>query len=246
MSNHPLGLGRRAPTDWTHVDRYPLTTVRELVAKPTPVVIGTNWYKEFDKPVQDSNGHWWIARDGKLTTVRGGHCVCLKPAGARDSTQRWEFYDQGAEGACVGFGASRMMSFLNSKLYLARWLWDQAKKVDEWPETNPGDDDGTSVRAALDVLRTQGHVPYTSVMDPLQTDWRKRDELAGKPSEGIAANRWITSIEDCMQVLGYSGLEYVDVVNSWGTSWPHVVRMPAKVLERLWHEDGEIGVVTDR
>jgi hypothetical protein len=139
-----------------------------------------------------------------------------------------------------------MMSFLNSKLYLARWLWDQAKKVDEWPETNPGDDDGTSVRAALDVLRTQGHVPYTSVMDPLQTDWRKRDELAGKPSEGIAANRWITSIEDCMQVLGYSGLEYVDVVNSWGTSWPHVVRMPAKVLERLWHEDGEIGVVTDR
>ena len=26
----------------------------------------------------------------------------------------------------------------------------------------------------------------------------------------------------------------------------HLTRMPAAVLERLWHEDGEVGIVTDR
>jgi hypothetical protein len=230
MSNH--GLGRRAPTDFSHVDRYPLTIARGIVTHPTPVVIGVNWYAEFDVPTKDSQGHHWVARDAKLTKVRGGHCVCLKPAGARDSTQRWEFYDQGNEGACVGFGVSRLASFLNSKLYDARWLYHEAQKVDEWP----GEDyDGTSVRAGLDVLRTRGHRVYDG--------GKVRPERA---AEGIAANRWITSIDDCLVVLGYGGLDYVDFVNSWGTSYPHVTRMSVAVLERLWKEDGEIGVVTDR
>jgi hypothetical protein len=194
---------------------------------------------------ENPQGHYWIGK-GDLGRIRGGHCVCLKPKSARDSVQRWQFYDQGAEGACVGFGASRMMNFFNGKLYLARWLWDMAKKIDEWSDTNPGDDNGTSVRAALDVLRTQGHVPYTDKLAPMQTDWQRRDELVGKPAEGIAANRWITSMDDALQVLGYTGLDYVDVLNSWGTSYPHLVRMPVTTLERLWREDGEIGVPTDR
>src|SRR5437763_9432675 len=67
-------------------------------------------------------------------------------------------YDQGSEGACVGFASSWMMSILNRRLYDAPWLWNQAKAIDDWPDTNPGDDNGTSVRAAMDVLRTLGHV----------------------------------------------------------------------------------------
>ena len=47
-------------------------------------------------------------------------------------------------------------------------------------------------------------------------------------------------------LFGYSGLDYVDVLNSWGRGYPHLTRMPAKVLERLWKEDGEVGIVTDR
>lgn len=240
-------LGRRPPTDWEHVDRYPLSTIG-APPKWIPVVIGVNWYREFDRPQQDDQGHYWVARDGNLTRVRGGHCVCLKPRDARDSRKRHVFYDQGAEGACVGFGASRMMSFLNDgQLYLARWLWDRAKEIDEWPETNPGDSDGTSVRAALDVLRTKGHVRFYPLSLPAyQTDWQLRAGLEPKVGDGIAANRWITSIDDCLRVLGYDGLDYVEFLNSWGTGYPHIVRMPATVLERLWREDGEIGVVTDR
>jgi hypothetical protein len=157
-------LGRRPPTDFTHVERYPLTAAPTLL-KPTPVVIGVNWYAAFDDPQQDSSGRYWIARGyrpgGSLGRIRGGHCVCLKPKGVNDSVRRQVFYDQGVQGSCVGFGISRMMTILNGgKLYLARWLWDKAKAQDEWAETNPGDDEGTSVRAGLDVLRTQGHVPW--------------------------------------------------------------------------------------
>lgn len=239
-------LGRRVPTDWTHVDKYPLTAPRlEEITAPRPIVIGVNWYSNFDRPVKDAQGNYWIGQ-GDLGRARGGHCVCLKPKGARDSAQRWDFYDQGAEGACVGFGSSRMMTFFNGKLYLARWLWDKAKLIDEWSDTTPGDDNGTSVRAALDVLRTQGHVPYVDKYAPLQTNWQERDKLVGKPAEGITANRWITSIDDALQVLGYTGLDYVDVVNSWGRNYPHLVRMPVTTLETLWKEEGEIGVATDR
>jgi hypothetical protein len=224
-------LGRRPPTDFTHVERYPLTAAPTLL-KPTPVVIGVNWYAAFDDPQQDSSGRYWIARGyrpgGSLGRIRGGHCVCLKPKGVNDSVRRQVFYDQGVQGSCVGFGISRMMTILNGgKLYLARWLWDKAKAQDEWAETNPGDDEGTSVRAGLDVLR-------------------RRDQLAGSPGEGIAVNRWATSTQDALNALGYGAFDYVDVLNSWGRSWPLMVRMPATVLDRLRQEDGEIGIVTDR
>jgi hypothetical protein len=245
-------LGRRPPTDFTHVERYPLTAAPTLL-KPTPVVIGVNWYAAFDDPQQDSSGRYWIARGyrpgGSLGRIRGGHCVCLKPKGVNDSVRRQVFYDQGVQGSCVGFGISRMMTILNGgKLYLARWLWDKAKAQDEWAETNPGDDEGTSVRAGLDVLRTQGHVPWRDSYEAqgLQTDWRRRDQLAGSPGEGIAVNRWATSTQDALNALGYGAFDYVDVLNSWGRSWPLMVRMPATVLDRLRQEDGEIGIVTDR
>jgi len=228
----PGPLGRRPPSDWQHVDRFPLTA-STAPKKPTPVVIGVNWYVEFDKPEQDAQGHYWIARDAKLSTVRGGHCVCLKPRGTTDPDGWWDFYNQGQEGACVGFGSSRMMSQLNRKTYDGFWLYHEAKKVDEWP----GEDyDGTSVRAALDILRKVGHCVKDGT----------GPTAAAVLGEGIAANRWARSVDDVLSVLGYDGLDFVDVLNSWGRGYPHLTRMPAKVLERLWKEDGEVGIVTDR
>ncbi len=226
-------LDRRIPTDFDHVTKYPLSALAELPTK-VPVVIGVNWYTNFDKPEKDSKGVYWIGR-GDLGSKRGGHCVCLKPYRVRDSESWWDFYNQGKEGACVGFGSSRMMSLLNRKRYDARWLWNEAKKIDEWPETNPGDDHGTSVRAALDVLRTQGHSRIV-----------RGQGGSASASEGVAANRWATDANDVLTTLGTPGCSYVEVLNSWGRSYPRVVRMPIETLERLRIEDGEIGVVTDR
>jgi hypothetical protein len=196
------------------------------------VVIGVNWYEEFDNPVKDAQGHHWIARDGKLTRTRGGHCVCLKPRGHSDPDAWWDFYNQGSEGACVGFGISRLASQLNRKLYDGFWLYHEAKKIDEWP----GEDyDGTSVRAGLDILRKRGHCE--------SREGATNPEAIG---EGIKANRWARSVDDVLRTLGYQRLDYVDVLNSWGRGYPHLTRMPASVLERLWREDGEVGLVTDR
>src|ERR1044072_8760996 len=242
-------LRRRTPSDWSHVERYPFSMDLHETVAPRPVVLGINWYTAFDSPRQDSMGKWWVGRDGNLGSVRGGHCVCLKPRGCSDPTLWWQWYDQGAEGACVGFGSSPMMSIYNNRRYYARWLWDHAKMIDEWNDTNPGDDNGTSVHAAFDVLRTQGHVHFTESRWyewDVQGNYKLRDALKPNPAEGISANRWMTDANDVLDVLGYSGVGYVDILNSWGVYYPHLVRMPVDVLQRLINEDGEAGVATDR
>jgi len=94
-------------------------------------------------------------------------------------------YDQQREGACVGFSSSWMMSILNRPLYDARWLWGRAKEVDEWPETNPGDNQGTSVRAAMDVLRDEGHRRI-----------RRGTSQPVSPAEGILENRWASTVDE--------------------------------------------------
>jgi hypothetical protein len=239
-------LGRRVPTSWEHVEKYPLSALPETQQpSQVPAVIGVNWYSNFDSPVRESYGRYWIGR-GNLGSVRGGHCVCVKSK-ARDSATWWDFYDQGYEGACVGFGCSRMMSLMNRKRYEARWLWDMAKQRDDWDDTNPGDDNGTSVRAALEVLLHNGHVSWKPRYEGL--DYEERDRHAPVESEGISAFRWATSVDEVLTVLniplGFQ-LGAVPLYNSWGRAFPHVVWLPGEVLQRLIDEDGEVGLVTDR
>ncbi len=226
------------PDDWKHLEKYPLTaeTAPDI---PVPVVIGVNWYSDFDRPIRDSKGRYWIGRDSKkLGFIRGGHCVCI-PASTLDDEEAWRiFYNQGKEGACVGFGASRMMSLLNRRRYDAKWLWNEAKAVDEWPETRPGDTNGTSVRAALDVLKARGHRRVRG--------GRTSPEALG---EGISAFRWAKNVSDVLLALknpAFEAAEAVPILNSWGKGYPHVVWLPLATLERLIREDGEVGLVTDR
>lgn len=94
-----------------------------------------------------------------------------------------EAYDQGVEGACVGFSQSWGQSILNRKLYDALTLYHEAQKIDEWPETPP--EGGTSLKAGFDVLRTVGH-------------WRF---YGGKVracglAEGILENKWATTVDE--------------------------------------------------
>lgn len=244
-------LGRFIPDDWRHVERYPL---RALSAddRPTrtPVVIGVNWYAEFDHPEVDAvSGETFIAKRGakSLTRIRGGHCVCLEPGEAVLHEDWRMFYDQGREGACVGFGWSRCMSIYNNQLYAARWLWDQAKIKDEWPETNPGDDNGTSVRAAAEVLLAAGHVPWKD--DYADDTVTQREAYAPDPNAGIQAFRWATDVDDVHAVLGNpraDELGAVPILNSWGAGYPYRVYLPDDVLARLIREEGEIAVPTDR
>jgi hypothetical protein len=229
-------LGRRRPSDWRHIAKYPYRAVAPATATKVERTLPLPAYR-----------------------VR---------------------YDQEREGACVGFASSWMMSILNRRFYDARWLWDEAKKIDEWPETNPGDSEGTSVRAAMDVLRAAGH--------------RRRYRGATYPAnlnEGIAENRWCTTVDEIRTAIGkgipvtlgvnwyvnfdkpvvkggrwwigmgslgrirgghavciYRASDHYDavgIVNNWGPEYP-LVLMPYDTLRRLLHEDGEATLVTDR
>jgi hypothetical protein len=233
MADFPLG--RRVPRSWDHYAKYPLSALSagEIAATASPVTIGVNWYSNFDQPVKKSTG-WWVG-EGDLGPIRGGHCLCLKSAHYSDLMTWWTFYNQGAEGACVGFGSSRMMTMLNRRRYAARWLWNQAKVVDEWPDTNPGDDNGTSVNAAMKILKAQGHVP-SGKTDPLL-------------EEGVSAYRWAGTVDEIRSVLRspyHDKLQAVPMLNSWGRSYPHITWMPYTTLERLLREDGEAALITDR
>lgn len=226
----PAILDRKTPESWEHVETYPLSALRADEIKPSPVILGINWYDAFDTPEQDAEGRYWIV-DGDLGSIRGGHCICVKSI-QPDRPQWYRFYDQGSEGACVGFGISRAQTMRNRVEYDAPWLYHEARKADEWP----GEDyDGTSVNAGLKVAKAQG--------------LRRRQSGEVAPADGIDAYRWATSVDEVHQVLQLpvaDRLGAVPLVNSWGVYYPHLVWLPDSVLERLLREDGEAAVTTDR
>lgn len=241
------------PTDWSHVEKFPLTTERAI--KEAGGVVGFNWYEIFDAPIQLSDGHWYVGVDnyGKVLhksmwgRIRGGHCWAFKPRGNTDPMGWWPYYDQDdpafvervhssytwKSGGCTGFGVSRMMSQLNRRRYDPYFVYHEAQKVDEWAGT---DYEGSSVNAALSIARIRGLVPVV------------RGEAKPDPYEqdGIFANRWITDVQDWKRVLRYEDKDFTDGLNSWGESYPHIVRWPDEVIDNLMKEDGEISVVTDR
>lgn len=240
----PGPLGRIAAPDDKHLRKYSLTP-ETMPTKPTPVVLGLNWYSAFDEPERGSDSSWWIPHEKWWGAIRGGHAICVKPPVVVDAGSWWAFYNQGNEGACVGFSSCRMMSLLNRRRYDGFKLYRDARLADEWPE-NDGEDQasleyGTTVRAAMDILRNQG--PYRVKTDyPYQPD-------------GISANRWARSVEEVAACLspvdaGKKVLDrgYVELLNSWGKDgYPHIVRLPLEALRRLiFDEHGDASVVTDR
>jgi len=161
------------------------------------------------------------------TTVTAAERVLALPS--------WHWtHDQGNLGACVGHGAAMERAITNAaqnraagmQLYGRRYnplhIWDAAKARDDWPDTNPGDNEGTSVRAAYDVLRDVGPercrirmgdgvpVPY-NVGPPLLAD-------------GVAANRWATSVDEMRTALAL-GLPVVIGVN-WYAAFDSPTRQP--------------------
>lgn len=234
----PLGL-RKAPDD-RHVRLYRLTA-ETMPTISVPVVIGINWYHAFDDPWKDSQGHHYLVQPGgSLGSIRGGHCVCLRPPSIID---RWyPFYDQGKEGACVGFGWSRFCSLMNRERYNGFKLYAAAQAIDDWDDTPP--ESGTSVRAGGEVLRTMGH--WKTFRDTTQSE--------PNPGAGIIQYRWATSVEEiaaCLSVrdAGKSILKrgWVPILNSWGLGYPREVRADLDILDRVcFREDGEAAMATDR
>lgn len=233
-------LGRREPTDWRHVERYPL---RALAApdqpKRTPVEVGFTWWPEYDDPTKGRDGRWRV-KPTAGRRPRGGHAFCFRPRGVEHPVSWWTFYDQSAPGAavdpsgCVGFSLSQYQSLNNRHRYSGGWLYLETKRNDEWS----GEDyEGTSVRAGFERLRTVGHRRIYG--------GRERPEAL---SEGIDTYRWLASGDETATVLGYPGADEIPFTNTWGRDgYPHIVWMPVSEFDRHLNEwGGEAGVATDR
>ena len=135
-------------------------------------------------------------------------------------------WDQNGFNACVGFGSSMGMAIMNTIDWKAAgrvpythrydpfWLWNETKKIDPWPETNPGDNEGTSVSYAFDVLLTKGHIRLVN--------GTRQGPFLGY---GVKENRWAESVDDiraCIAagnpvVIGtdwYSGFSNPELINN--------------------------------
>jgi hypothetical protein len=225
-----MGLGRRTPQDDEHIQKYSLT-METVPAVATPVVLGINWYEDFYTPEKDSRGRYWIGKDSRnLGKLRGGHCVVIKPSSLSDPLSWWDYYDQGSEGACVGFGSSRAMSLIERKRFDAHWLYREAQMVDGWSDTPP--EEGTSVRAAFDILRSRGHVRVV----------RGKTTLTPDMKYGVLRNRWARTVDEivaCLAAPKLYDIGGVPILNSWGRHYPHIVYMPLETLQRMLNEHGE-------
>lgn len=228
-------LGWRPPEDRSHEDRYGLTATT-MPSAPCPVVTGTNWYTAFDRPVKSSDGSYWIGREASWGTVRGGHAICLRPPSIADVASAWIHYNQGKEGACVGFASSRAATLFNRKIYSGFRLYAAAQTRDPWEgsATVPPIYHGTSVNAGLDTLRLEGA-------------WPVRAGVTSGPviADGIGSFLWARTVDEIMSALK-SSEPFVRILNSWGSSYPREVRMPLAAVQRLLNERGEFGVPVDR
>lgn len=115
-------------------------------------------------------------------------------------------HDQGREGSCVGHAVSLERAIVNTaelrvisprgyRRYDPIVLWRAAKAIDEYPQTKPGDELGTSVRAAYEVARTIGLSRVRGMRlvngTPLPIGEHKPD-----PIEGVQEYRWARTVDE--------------------------------------------------
>jgi hypothetical protein len=75
-------------------------------------------------------------------------------------------------------------------------VWNGAKTRDEWPETNPGDDNGTSVNAGYQTVHEEGmqRVKSITLIDNVVTP--SVGSYIPDQAYGITAYRWATSVDE--------------------------------------------------
>jgi hypothetical protein len=238
----PQSLGLIKPEDDLHIVKYSLTAEGVTFPEDVPVTLGIEWPASFDTPRKTSDGSYHlpdVEKGERLGPIRGGHCVTLEPMGAvrhnKEATRR--FYNQGVEGACVGFGCSRNRTIQEQGVtFDALWLYDQARILEGRPT-----EEGSTVRAGFAVLRQKGHRQQSGAVC---TRGAADGPVEGR--YGVAAYRWASTAEEVCRALARPKAHAVPLVNSWGDDYPAVVWLPVATLQHLLDREGEAGVATDR
>lgn len=160
----------------------------------------------------------------------------------------WQ-HDQGSEGSCVGHGVAMERAITNTAQNVVlnalgiktRWydsidIWNRAKEIDPWSETNPGDDNGTSVHAAYDVCREQG-IRRVSSMKLVNGIPTPQGEKARDLKEGVATNRWATTVDEIRTAISL-GLPV-----TVGVNWYSNFDTPVWINKETWIGQGDLGTI---
>lgn len=153
-------------------------------------------------------------------------------------------HDQGHEGSCVGHGSAMERAISNIAQhhkdfrYNPLWIWDQAKLRDEWPDTNPGDSNGTSVRAAYDVLRQLGLTKVEDMALDAEGDPYAVGEGPVKHRQGVRKNRWAATTDEMRQAI--SGGNPVTIGVNWYSNFDNPQE---KIAGEWWVGEGSLGSI---
>jgi len=164
-------------------------------------------------------------------------------------------HDQGYTGSCVGHASAFERAVTNSaqnrvarifrggRRYDPLHIWENAKAFDEWPDTNPGDDNGTSVRAAYDVLRNQGARVIRGTGIKLDTAGRPEvidTKNAPDPNEGVETNRWAQNSDEIRTAIA-NGLPVVIGI-SWYSNFDNPISVRGRFgRSEYWIGQGDLG-----
>jgi hypothetical protein len=150
---------------------------------------------------------------------------------------RWDIgqiRDQGREGACVGFGCKALLEaspFRQTGGLTAREIYLEARMVDEFDDSEV--EEGTSVRAGLNVLKTHGliqsYVWATGVEDVLDFLAKKGPVVLGVTWHGYETEADGRMRFDgpevgghCILATGHDRIrKIITFQNSWGISFGH-------------------------
>jgi hypothetical protein len=165
--------------------------------------------------------------------ARRGGIIAASPGAAIERVldlpkQYIEHYDQGQEGACVGFSLSWNMSILNRQRYDAFRIYKRAQDIDEWPGS---DYSGTSVNAGCRVLLTEGHWRLQ------KSRWWAEARAFLRLEHGIAAYRWTTDVNEIRASIA------AGIPVTLGINWYSNFDSPVYHNKEWWVGRGELGQI---
>lgn len=194
------------------------------------------WYSNAQAPVEPGHGLGRRMHIGEVPFPRmASHPVALMAAPITVNKRLnlpYHYvtgYDQGQEGACVGFAWSWAMSILNHRFYAARKLYLEAQMIDPYADTPP--EEGTSTVAAAQILQQQGHWRFArGVTFPLAL------------TEGIAQFRMAKTVDEIRRAI------QLDVPVVLGIDWHENFDSPiwgdfGMGGNRWWIGRGDLGEV---
>lgn len=160
-------------------------------------------------------------------------------------------HDQGSDGSCVGHGVAIERAITNTaqnilegipgfktRRYDPISIWNGAKEIDEWEDTNPGDSNGTSVNAAYKHIRDKGIIRVKHIALSGFTPIPIGSYNISK-SDSILSYKWATSVDQIRMAI-HSGLPV-----TIGVNWYRNFNNPSKKdgTNEYWIGVGDLGPI---